>query len=531
MLLLTGLVAFWTLVAPVFALKFNFTDVQQCDQVTITFAGSPLNMSKSDNVPTVLTILPVNSTAFVFPLTNPAVLSSGIGLTFLPFPSGSNFIASLDNESQDNIIPTSDILRVLPSPTNNASCLPSPATAQQRFFQVASDPRQCEELTVTYDKTAILEAPNVRLFNPKGPSFKLQLLSDDPSTGVATYMMNYPRNQEIILMMDDGVNIRETSPLLTVRGDSASDKSCGIKDFSNSGKSNSPSPNTDDLAIDADDGSPVASRAVIIGGATGGGAVLLIGICMTLFVLRDRRKRRRDALVFNPSQMEKASSFDITSSPDDEKPQKVASQTSLSPLKGFVSNPIYTTTSFLTPTKRETKGSLASWAQAIPEDQKYPSSPASGYTVPSHPAIHPPRSPDAVSMESLDIEGMLNMATLQSEGSSRNNSGIPTFGTITSSTPVTVPGPSLHPPPRTRHLRDPSDVPADYASEFSINPFELNSMRGSILPGSPAFIRESGIIRFSNLSHLPTPNPSRPDPDKAISTSSQNSSDWDGVAR
>lgn len=215
MLALAGLVAFWTLVAPVLALKFNFTDVQQCDPVAITFSGSPLNTSKADNVPNVLTILPINSTALVFPLADPSVVSSGIGLTFLPFPAGSNFIASLENELGDNVVSTSDIIRVLPSPSNNITCLPVSTTPIRRYFNVASDPRQCEVLTVTYDKSAILEAPNVHLYNPKGRSFKLELLSDNATTGVATYLMNYPRNQEIVLLMDDGVNIRETSPLLT----------------------------------------------------------------------------------------------------------------------------------------------------------------------------------------------------------------------------------------------------------------------------------------------------------------------------
>jgi len=208
MLLIAGLLVFGTQVAPVHGLKFNFTaDVEQCKPLTISFAGSSL-----DTIPAFLSMIPVNSTAISVPLRDPFVVSAGIALTFLPFPAGANFIASLDDNTGKALISVSDLKQVLPSSTNNSSCL-SPSVAKR--FTISTTVSQCEGFTINYDTSAVSRAPIVRLYSPTGPSFLLNSTSDNATVGTATYMMNFGRGKELILLVEDGSTIRETSPLMT----------------------------------------------------------------------------------------------------------------------------------------------------------------------------------------------------------------------------------------------------------------------------------------------------------------------------
>lgn len=210
---LLRVLALGTLAVPVYALKFNFTDVQQCEPVVITFSGSNIQ-----TLPTFLTIIPLNSTAIVIPLQpNPDLISTGISLSFLPLGADSNFLASLNDGECDTLIPISDLIRVLPSPTQNSSCLPKNNTLQARHFNMTIDDgvSQCEDFSITYDTSVVFKAPSVRLFNPRGVSFLLNNTSDDPESGIATYTMNFTRGSEVVLLMDNGASIRETTSLLT----------------------------------------------------------------------------------------------------------------------------------------------------------------------------------------------------------------------------------------------------------------------------------------------------------------------------
>lgn len=215
MLLLAGLLlhllAFGTLVAPVFTLQFNFINVQQCAPIVLSFTGLTSTIS---GAPASLEILPFNSTVVVIPLQN-ITFTMGIGLNFLPFAAGSQFIASLDDVDGNNIIDISDIIPVLPSPNNNSTCIPNPGGVLPRSFTLASPMvSQCQNFTISYNTTMVSKAPSVRLYSPTGPSFLLQTTSDDPISGVATYTMAFSYGHGIVLLMDDGTGIKETTSLL-----------------------------------------------------------------------------------------------------------------------------------------------------------------------------------------------------------------------------------------------------------------------------------------------------------------------------
>ncbi|KAF8158174.1 hypothetical protein B0H34DRAFT_674636 [Crassisporium funariophilum] len=532
MLLLAGLLlrvlAFGTQVAPAAAsLKFNFTDVAQCEPVMISFDGS-----NTTEVPNSLSIIPFNSTAIVVPLPNPAIIYSGIAITFLPFAAGSNYIASLDDASGDNIIKVSDIIRVLPSSTGNSSCVSVPDANARRRYTLASSVSQCEEIMIQYDTTVVSQAPTVRLFNPKGSSFLLNLTRDEPDLGEARYLMNFSRGKEIVLLMDDGSTIRETTPLLTVGGDAASSKDCL--------QSNSSSTKTDDNTNVAKSDSPIASKAVIIGSAAGGGAVVMIGICMAIFIVRDRRRRRENQhSQFDPSRLERAPEPSSDEKNEKSSPRQLVfvEPPQRSSSNGVVVNPIYTSNSFLSPTKStHMRGSMASWAQVIPEDQKYPASPVSLSQV----AVQRPRSADRISIQSLDIEGMLNMATLQSEGPSRKNSEPLGFGSTIPYQPVTTPVPTmLRPETSRRHLRDPSDVPADLhslISSYSVNPFDgrtsmTEPTEPSLSRGDSATLRPPTVAVGLPASPRDGARVNQINGKPASGRSSRSSSDWYGIAR
>ncbi|KAF8903174.1 hypothetical protein CPB84DRAFT_1824076 [Gymnopilus junonius] len=387
------LFAFGVLVASAAALQFDFADVQQCDQVTVSFSGSNLAPGL---VPASLQILPINSTAFNISLVEPSLVYSGVALTPLPFPAGTDFLTSLDDGTGDSIISVSDVIRVLPSPIGNSSCLPN-ATQVTRRFSLPFNVSQCEEFSIQYDTTLVSQPPNVRLYHPTGSSFPLNMVSS--TVGEATYIMGFSREKDVLLLVTDENGNMETSPLFTVGGDANSDSSCLHK---NNGEK------TDDRTADMHhhhNGTPGPSnsRALIIGVASGGSAVVLIAIGVVIFVVRERRKRRRNQRYnFDSSKIQMPPSNDSLN----EKHTSEKSPSITSPKA--VSNPIYTSDAFVSPTRSTyQRGSLASTAQIVPGDRTRQTVPTS--MPPSQIIVEPPA--ERGSLDSLDIEGMLNMAT------------------------------------------------------------------------------------------------------------------------
>ena len=191
-------------------LKFSLTaNAQECEPFTIEFSGSG---DLTPLPPATLSILPFNSTAILVPITYPD-LSQGIDLSFLPIPAGSDFITSMDDDSGENLIKVSDILRVLPSPTGNSSCMPSPSP--RKFSLNATTVSQCEEMVIRYNASAVARSPTVRFYNPTGSSTELNQTSDDPVKGIAKYLVNFSRGRSVMFLLDDGADVHETTPLLT----------------------------------------------------------------------------------------------------------------------------------------------------------------------------------------------------------------------------------------------------------------------------------------------------------------------------
>lgn len=262
----------------------------------------------------------------------------------------------------------------------------------------------------------------------------------------------------------------------------------------------------------------------------------LIALAMIIFVIRDRRRRRKNQLDVETSQWEK-------SIMEEEKSQQVSNSRGNSPGPGgTVANPIYAVnSSFLSPTNSKfQRGSMSSWVQVVSEDHKVAASTQVGspQSSSSRILVQSPRSENRVSLQSLDIEGMLNMATLQSENnpSRKNSTGtVQPLATLSPSPSLAIPVPTyLAPDSTTFHRRDPSDVPAGPVSMtfsgYSVNPFDSgrNSITPSILESSLRTSRPVGGVGLPvNPRDVGSPSKVR----VLSGASGRSSSDWYGIAR
>lgn len=211
--LFLGILAFGSQAVLSSTFKFELSQVEQCQPVSITFVRDP----KANAVPVSLTLLPFGSQPISIPIPDAATNTSGIYVTFFPFAEGTTFMASLDDSTGENAAKVSDVIRVLPSPTGNTTCLPTvrDEVTSSRVFTLDNTVSQCEDFTVSYNQSVVSIPPTVRLYSPEGPSFLLNRTSEDSGNGSATYLMNRARMEQIVLLFDDGQGHRETSALTT----------------------------------------------------------------------------------------------------------------------------------------------------------------------------------------------------------------------------------------------------------------------------------------------------------------------------
>lgn len=193
-------------------LNFTIIQVVQCEPVTVNFSSQTMEM----DIPMTLTVLPFSSSPIVIPIPSIALNSTGFLVASLPLRAGEDFIASLDDAEGKPIAQVSDVTRVLPSPTDNNTCLETSALSfhTKDNFKLISTPTQCEDLAVAYNTEVIESAPTVRAFTPNGDSSLLPQASDDLN-GTATYVVNVQRGLQVLFLFDDGSRHRETTDLIT----------------------------------------------------------------------------------------------------------------------------------------------------------------------------------------------------------------------------------------------------------------------------------------------------------------------------
>ncbi|KAG6833438.1 hypothetical protein H0H87_006804 [Tephrocybe sp. NHM501043] len=457
----------------VLSLNFTFTlsEVKQCEPVSITIVG---NSTVHTTSPTSLTLVPFNSTPVSIPISDAPSNISSVSVASVPFAAGTRFLASLDDASGENLAKVSAVVEVLPSPTGNATCLPKAehTVTTRNFILNNSTFSQCENFTITYNHAAISRAPSIRALSPEGPSHLLNLANEDSSTETATYLLSFKRSKVVVLIYDDGMGHTESSVIMTVAGDSSSTEGClsGARNFSSS----TTEPNS------ASSWPSKLSMSIIIGASVGGGLVVFVAFCMLLFILRLRRRRRQEDVEFGSTEvgkepLESQEKRSFTLPPGDD--------------QGFVKDPPYT---------HDSRDSMASWSQPTPNDPRFP-----GRRY---------EDDDDVSLKSLDIEGMLNMAAVQSSRSSVSRSSTQIIELM----PF---GPTYPAPPHLKnngsrqHIRDSSDVPfgpESMASAYSltsvIDPLAGDTLKGRLedTPPSPQSSRSLARSPPQTTRGLPT---------------------------
>ncbi|TFK24990.1 hypothetical protein FA15DRAFT_756233 [Coprinopsis marcescibilis] len=452
--------------------NFNFTSARQCEAFDFEISTRiDIGIQRTAT----LHVIPFDSVPFGVPLRITSNEGGEFSMTLPGLRANANFVTLLEDDEGNSIGRVSDIARILPS--NDESCFVVGGTPVRRYSLIET-PSQCEEFAVGYNITFVSQAPQIKVFNPRGFAFFLNQTSDDPSTGTARYMMNVSRGKEVVLLIDDGNGNRQTTTLLTVGGDSLNSRDCFERQReveAQMDRNNSPNQEN-----------PISSRAVIIGSAAGGGAVLLIAIVMCLFIVHERKRRRlrRSITQFDGVRMTRSSV---------EKPP-LPPPAAYGPTAKGTFDPAYTSEKFQSAESQQKKrtDSLASWAQTVPDElispnsrhQRHQSS-AVSLTQSECRSVAPfqlGEERDPRSLSTMDIEGMLNMAAQQSEAARKGSvgtllssdlhstSGSPPREPIAKDSPVLVRTMST---PR-RNLKVNSDIPDDLRSAYSrdsVNPF------------------------------------------------------------
>ena len=199
----------------------HFSSIQQCGPFNVTLSGAQPTSS-----PLFLTVVPFGSSAvpLSIPLPNPdwnSETNTGVAITFLPYPAGTTFIASLNDAQGRGIGFTSDVIKILQS--DNTSCI---STVEQTQTYTAQPPFfQCQSFIVAFDPTQAAP-PAVHLLVPNGQSLLLNQTQESTDPGTSDFTMVAFRGQPVVLLFRDGSGRLQSTDLLTVMGDVTSSNSC-----------------------------------------------------------------------------------------------------------------------------------------------------------------------------------------------------------------------------------------------------------------------------------------------------------------
>lgn len=275
MLSFTFLIFYVSSVAAFQAIRFS--SIQQCGSFNVTFSGP-----QSTALPLTLSVVPFGSSAMPLYIPLPDLewdsgTNTGVAITFLPYPAGTTFIASLDDARGRNTEFTSDIIKILPS--DNSSCIST--TKQAQTYTPEPPFSQCLPFNVTFDPAQAVP-PVIRLFVPNGPNFLLNQTQGVIDPGTSSFTMVAFRGLPVVLLFRDGSDHFQSTNLLTVTGDVTSSSSCLPNLPNGVGSKKSQQAGLSKQAVIA----IAASIASVV-------ALLSALVCLHLFQRRGRRKAMR----------------------------------------------------------------------------------------------------------------------------------------------------------------------------------------------------------------------------------------------
>lgn len=218
--LVLGLLAFGTPAVHSFNFIF-FGAVKQCGSFTVKFVGG----SPPTAMPLSLTVVPFGQSPLSIPIDSSAwneSTSTGAAVTFLPFPAGTTFVASLDDATGAGTGAVSDIIEVQGS--DDSTCLPAQSDDGPRLFNVVGSLAQCQTFDLHFDPNVTTAAPTARAFSPLGKTFPVNMTDYKP--GTAKYTMNAFHGSQVTLVFTDAEGYSETTNLTTIQGNSLSKTKC-----------------------------------------------------------------------------------------------------------------------------------------------------------------------------------------------------------------------------------------------------------------------------------------------------------------
>ncbi|KAJ6525235.1 hypothetical protein DFH09DRAFT_1095710 [Mycena vulgaris] len=376
--------------------KFKLSPVNQCEPVNITFSGGDAN---NHSVPTIITILPLvdGAAPLRIPVPNGASNSTGIQLSFIPLSANTRFIASLD-DIEGPLAKVSDVTKVAPPADPNAPAACFAAAPPVNFFQFNDTVSQCEPFTVTFNTDLNVGPPNITAFSPRNGAKRMQPLSGSGNT--ATYTMTVQRDEEVVLLFDDGLNHLQTTNLMTVLGDSSSDNSCIKKGGGGSANDKSPNPKTNSAGL---------PKSAIIGIVVGASVLTVFVVLLLLYYLRERRRRKRISdMDFDPTLLNRRWSPDEKTGTNPFAGYLSAAPPPPPSADGYVHDPIYTNEKYAATIMSDARTSIGSWNQFVPADQRSPGTPQRPSSA----------VPSRLSMNTVDIQDILQMATVHRDRAS-----------------------------------------------------------------------------------------------------------------
>ncbi|KAL5482572.1 hypothetical protein ACEPAI_9166 [Sanghuangporus weigelae] len=157
----------------------NFSTPEQCGPFTVDFS----NASEPPVLPLSLTIVPISAIPISVQLPEDSwdnSTNAGMAhITFLPFSSGTRFIASLDDGTGASVALVSDVIAVQDS--NASTCLGPNQKSFPFYFIHDGNLNQCSRFNVTFNPSMIKNPPAIRAFLPRSFSFPVNA-TDTPVT-------------------------------------------------------------------------------------------------------------------------------------------------------------------------------------------------------------------------------------------------------------------------------------------------------------------------------------------------------------
>lgn len=167
----------------------SFSMIEQCGSLQVNYSAT-----RTPDFPLTLTIVPFFSRPIYIPIQfsswDNSSSSGSARVTFLPYETGMQFVASLESADGTESSLVSDVLAVQPS--NNTSCLPIVTgdpflnAIKGSFYMIHGLLNQCSHFNVSFDPNVVDHPPTIRAFVPRNTTYFVNASDTPPVTVTMT---------------------------------------------------------------------------------------------------------------------------------------------------------------------------------------------------------------------------------------------------------------------------------------------------------------------------------------------------------